>query len=326
MTRRDFNISLLLAGTAMRPLRAEEQTKQRRIAIVTGLGKPENISEAGSAFWRAFFVELRKLGHLEGGDLVVQRYSAEGHPSRYPDLAQEVLSLSPDIIFVTGNQLARAFRPLSLTPIVATMGDPLATGMVKSLARPGGNLTGVSGDAGIEIWGKLLQLLKEAVPSMNKFAYVGVQLTRIGATRHAIESAAQQLGLSVKGVSVEEPSLEEYGRLSDALVEENPDAMVVTGGFGAGIVQLAAKLRLPAMYPSRFYTDLGGLMSYGSDATETARQSANDVHQILGGVKPGDIPIYQATKFELVINLKAADALGLTLPQLLLARADEVLE
>jgi len=326
MTRRDFNISLLLAGTAMRPLRAEEQTKQRRIAIVTGLGKPENISEAGSAFWRAFFVELRKLGHLEGGDLVVQRYSAEGHPSRYPDLAQEVVSLSPDIIFVTGNQLARAFRPLSLTPIVATMGDPLATGMVKSLARPGGNLTGVSWDAGIEIWGKLLQLLKEAVPSMNKFAYVGVQLTRIGVTRHAIESAAQQLGLSVKGVSVEEPSLEEYGRLSDALVEENPDAMVVTGGFGAGIVQLAAKLRLPAMYPSRFYTDLGGLMSYGSDATETARQIAYDVHQILRGVKPGDVPIYQATKFELVINLKAADALGLTLPRSLLARADEVIE
>ena len=326
MRRRDFNISLLLAGTVMRPLRAEEQTKQRRIAIVIGLGKPENISEAGSAFWRAFFVELRKLGHFEGGDLVVQRYSAEGHPSRYLDLAQEVVSLSPDIIFVTGNQLARAFRPLSTTPIVAIMGDPLATGMVKSLARPGGNLTGVSWDAGIEIWGKLLQLLKEAVPSMNKFAYVGVQLARIGATRYAIESAAQQLGLSVISLSIKEPSPEEYGRLSDALVEETPDAIVDTGGFGAGIVQLAAKQRLPAMYPSRFYTNLGGLMSYGSDATETARQIANDVHQILGGVKPGDIPIYQATKFELVINLKAADALGLTVPQSLLALADEVLE
>ena len=125
MRRRDFNISLLLAGTVMRPLRAEEQTKQRRIAIVTGAGKPESISEAGSAFWRAFFVELRKLGHLEGGDLVVQRYSAEGHPSRYLDLAQEVVSLSPDIIFVIGNPLARAFRTLSTTPIVATMTDPL---------------------------------------------------------------------------------------------------------------------------------------------------------------------------------------------------------
>ena len=326
MRRRDFNISLLLAGTAMRPLRAEEQTKQRRIAIVTVLGKPENISEAGSAFWRTFFVELRKLGHLEGGDLVVQRYSAEGHPSRYPDLAQEVVSLSPDIIFVTGNQLARAFRPLSTTPIVATMGDPLATGMVGSLARPGGYLTGVSADAGIEIWGKRLQLLKEAVPSMNKFAYVGVQLARIGATRYAIESAAKRLGLSVISLSVEEPSTEEYRRLSGGLAEEAPDAVVVTEGFGAGIVQLPAKQRLPAMYPSRFYTDLGGLMSYGSDVTETARQIANDMHQILGGVRPGDIPIYQATKFELVINLKTAGALGLTLPQPLLALADEVIE
>jgi putative ABC transport system substrate-binding protein len=326
MRRRDFNISLLLAGTAMRPLRAEVLAKQRRIAIVAGLGKPENISEVGSAFWRAFFVELRKLDHFEGGDLVVQRYSAEGHPSRYPNLAQEVASLSPDIIFVIGNQLARAFRPLSTTPIVATMGDPLATGMVESLVRPGGNLTGVSADAGIEIWGKRLQLLKEAVPSMNKFAYVGVQLARIGATRYAIESAAQRLGLSVISLSVEEPSTEEYRRLSGALAEETPDGVVITDGLSAGIVQLPAKQRLPAMYPSRFYTDLGGLMSYGSDATETARQIANDLHQILGGVKPGDIPIYQATKFELVINLKAADALGLTLPQSVLALADEVLE
>jgi putative tryptophan/tyrosine transport system substrate-binding protein len=212
------------------------------------------------------------------------------------------------------------------TPIVASMADPLATGMVESLARPGGYLTGVSLDAGIEIWGKRLQLLKEAVPSIASLAYVGVQLARIGATTHAIESAAQRLGLSVTGVSVEEPSPEEYRRLSVALVEEAPDAVVVTYGFGAGIVQLVAQLRLPAIYTSRFYSDLGGLLAYGSDATETAQQIANDVHHILGGAKPGDIPIYQATKFEFVINLKTANALGLNLPQSLLALADEVIE
>jgi putative ABC transport system substrate-binding protein len=127
-------------------------------------------------------------------------------------------------------------------------------------------------------------------------------------------------------MSAEEPTPEEYRRLSGALAEETPGAVVVTGGFGAGIVQLTAKQRLPNIYPGRFYTDLGGLMSYGSDATETARQIANDLHQILGGVRPGDIPIYQATKFELVINLKTAGALGLTLPQPLLALADEVIE
>jgi len=235
--------------------------------------------------------------------------------------------LTPDVIFVAGNLLVRAFRPWTgPTPIVATLADPLATGLVESLARPGGYLTGVSSDAGIEIWGKRLQLLKEAVPSMAKLAYVGTQLERIGATRHAIESAARQLGLSVMGVSVEEPSPEEYRRLSAALVEQTPDAIVLAGGLGAGIVQLAANQRLPAIYPSRFYTDLGGLMAYGSDANETARQIANDVHQILGGVKPGDIAIYQATKFEFVINLKAADSLGLTLPRSLLALADEVIE
>ena len=204
------------------------------------------------------------------------------------------------------------------------MSDPLETGLVQSLARPGGYLTGVSEDAGIEIWGKRVQLLKEAVPSMARLAYVGVELTRMGATRQAVESAARRLGLAVVGVSVEEPSPAEYRCLSAALVEQTPDAMVViTFGFDAGIVELAAK---QVIYSSRAYVDMGGLMAYGSDRAEIARQSANDVHQILSGIKPGEIPISQPTKFELVINLRTAKALGLTLPQSLLARADEVIE
>jgi ABC-type uncharacterized transport system substrate-binding protein len=174
--------------------------------------------------------------------------------------------------------------------------------------------------------GKRLELLKEAVPSMAKLVYVGVQLTQMGATQTAVESAAQRLSVSAIGVSVEEPSPAEYRRLSAALVEQKPDAMAVTYGFGTGIVQLAAKHRLPAIYPTRAYVDVGGLMAYGSDRSETARQCANDVHQILGGIKPGDIPIYQARKFEVVINLETANALGLNLPQLLLARANEVIE
>ena len=140
-----------------------------------------------------------------------------------------------------------------------------------------------------------------------------MQLAQIGATQTAVESAAQQLGVSAIGVSVEEPSPAEYRRLSAALDEQKPDAMVVTYGFGTGIVQLAAQHRLPAIHPARGYVDIGGLMAYGSDRTETARQCANDVHQILGGIKPGEIPIYQATKFELVINLKTANSLGLYL-------------
>jgi len=224
--------------------------------------------------------------------------------------------------------LARTYRTLiPTTPIVAIMSDPLETGLVQSLARPGGYLTGVSEDAGIEIWGKRVQLLKEAVPSMARLAYVGVELTRMGATRQAVESAARRLGLAVVGVSVEEPSPAEYRCLSAALVEQTPDAMVViTFGFDAGIVELAAKQRLPVIYSSRAYVEMGGLMAYGSDRAEIARQSANDVHQILSGIKPGEIPISQPTKFELVINLRTAKALGLTLPQSLLARADEVIE
>jgi len=182
MRRRDFSIGLLLVDAVMHPLLAQEPAKQRRVAIVAATGKPENISEAGSSFWRTFFEELGRLGHVEGGDLIIERYSAEGHPGRYTDLAREVVRLTPDVIFVAGNLLVRAFRPWTgPTPIVATLADPLATGLVESLARPGGYLTGVSSDAGIEIWGKRLQLLKEAVPSMAKLAYVGTQLERIGA-------------------------------------------------------------------------------------------------------------------------------------------------
>jgi len=312
----------------MQLMLAQIPEKQRTLAIIVNFGAREAISEAGPGFWRFFFEELRRLGHVEGRDLIVKRYSAEGHPSRYADLARDVVSLNPDVIFLTGNLLARTFRSLTpTTPIVAIMSDPLETGLVESLARPGGYLTGVSEDAGIEIWGKRVQLLKEAVPSMARLAYVGVELTRMGATRQAVESAARRLGLSVVGVSVEEPSPSEYRRLSAALFEQTPDAMVVVNfGFDAGIVELAAKQRLPVIYSSRVYVNMGGLMAYGYDRAETARQSANDVHQILGGIKPAEIPISQPTKFELVINLRTANALGLTLPQLLLARADEVIE
>jgi putative ABC transport system substrate-binding protein len=325
MRRRDFNAGLLLAGTVTEPLIAQKPTSQRRVAIVIGAGTPESINQARSRFWRAFFDELGRLGHFEGRDLLVERYSAEGHPG--PDLARQVVRLSPDVIFVTSNQLVFTFRPFTgPTPIVASMADPLATGIVQSLARPGGYLTGVSVDAGIEIWGKRVQLLKQAVPSMARLTYVGVQLVRMGATRLAVESAAQSLNLSTTGVSIEEASPAELRRLSADLVEQSPDAVVVTYGFGAEIVQLIAKQRLPAIYPTRVYTDFGGLMAYGSDTSETARQIAGNIHQILGGAKPGDIPIYQASKFEFVINLKAADVLGLTLPQSLLAFADEVIE
>src|SRR5215469_6086535 len=272
MRRRDFNASLLIAGVPMQLMLAQIPEKQRTLAIIVNFGAREAINEAGPGFWRFFFEELRRLGHVEGRDLIVKRYSAEGHPSRYADLARDVVSLNPDVIFLAGNLLARTFRILTpTTPIVAIMADPLETGLVQSLARPGGYLTGVSEDAGIEIWGKRVQLLKEAVPSMTRLAYVGVQSTRMGAMRQAVESAAQRLGLSVVGVSVEEPSPAEYRRLSAALAEQTPDAMVViTFGFDAGIVELAAKQQLPAIYSSRAYVDIGGLMAYGPDSAEIA--------------------------------------------------------
>src|SRR5262252_3350979 len=179
MRRRDFNASLLIAGVPMQLVLAQIPEKQRTLAIIVNFGGREAISEAGPGLWRYFFGELRRLGHVEGRDLIVKRYSAEGHPSRYAELARDVVSLNPDVIFLTGNLLAQTYRTLTpTTPVVAIMSDPLETGLVQSLARPGGYLTGVSEDAGIEIWGKRVQLLKEAVPSMTsikipKYQYVG---------------------------------------------------------------------------------------------------------------------------------------------------------
>jgi len=195
MRRRDFNASLLIAGVPLQPMLAQIPERRRTLAVVVIFGKREAISETGVRFWRSFFGELRRLGHVEGRNLIVERHSAEGHPSRYADLARDVVSLNPDVIFLAGNLLARTFRIWTpTTPIVAIMADPLETGLVQSLARPGGYLTGVSEDAGIEIWGKRVQLLKEAVPSMTRLAYVGVQSTRMGAMRQAVESRGPTIG------------------------------------------------------------------------------------------------------------------------------------
>jgi putative ABC transport system substrate-binding protein len=332
MKRRQF--MALVGGALALPsaARAQSLPKPRRIAFVHSGFSADQLTEAGGPFWvRRFYETLRSLGDTEGGNLAVERYSAEGRSERFAPLAAEVVSRHPEVIVTNLNDLTRAFQAATSTiPIVAITADPVAAGLITSLAHPGGNLTGVSIDAGIAIVAKRLQILKEAMPRATKACYfLSSALDERMAS--AYREAAQQMGIALTVDFL--PEINDAG-LRHAFAEmaaQHVDAAIFDegGSFLAQrmlIVELADKYRLSVIYPYRDYVDLGGLMTYAPDLNELAQRMARDVHQILSGTKPGDIPYYQPTKFLLVINLKAAMALDLDLPPTLIGRADEVIE
>jgi putative tryptophan/tyrosine transport system substrate-binding protein len=334
MKRREF-ITLLGGAAAAWPVaaRTQQPATQHRIAIFHPAIPTTLITETGGgSAWRAFFAELRRLGYIEGENLIIERYSAEGHHERYADLAREIVTSNPDLIVTGTNPVVIVFKAATSTiPVVAFMLDPLKAGLVTSLARPGGNLTGITLDAGIEIWGKRLEMLKEAIPSTAKAAFLGMRDGWEGSSGQVLRDAGSQLGISLVFMLPQNGTPSEIERVFAAMEQQRPDAVLVSGegdlyAHRQLIVELAEKNRLPAMCPYRDYVEAGGLMAYTVDLAELLRRMAVNVHQILKGAKPGDIPIYQPTKFELLINLKTARALGLTLPLALLARAAEVIE
>jgi putative ABC transport system substrate-binding protein len=329
MRRRDLTIGLLLAAAAQ-SARAQETAKQRRIAIVIPAGLITSISDTGIRGWQAFFGELRRAGDIEGKNLTIERYSGEGRPEGYADLAREVVSRKPEVIVAANDATAKAARAATGTiPIVWIGGDPIQAGLALSLARPGGNITGVTVFAGVEIWGKRLQILRETVPLASKTAYLTTRVSQ-AAEGQQLREAGQRLQISVIELALEEVTSTAIRRAFTEIAQQQSDAIIVNSNslfpYRQLIVELAEKSRLPALYPWREYVEAGGLMAYASDNRELWRRMADDVHQILNGAKPGDIPIFQPTKFEFVINLKAANAIGLAFPPALLAAADEVIE
>ncbi|MFI5014224.1 MAG: ABC transporter substrate-binding protein [Hyphomicrobiales bacterium] len=332
MKRREF-VGLIGVAAAAWPLvaRAQQPRKQRRLAFVHSGIPADQLTETAGPFWvRRFFETLRGLGDAEGSDLIVERYSAEGRSDRFAALAAAVVSRNPDVIVANLNDLVRAFAAATTTiPIVAITGDPIAAGLVTSLAHPGGNLTGVSIAAGSGILAKRLQILKEAVPSAAKVAYLLSQSD--GGLGLSFREAGQHLGIALIGNFLPEVNDAQIRRTFAEMAQQQIDAAIVDEGGSflahrALIVELAEKYRLPIIYPYRDYVDLGGLLAYAPDLGELAQRLANDVHQILNGAKPGDIPYYQPTRFQLLINLKAVKALNLAVPESILARADEVIE
>jgi len=331
--RRAFIAGLGSAAAWPMMARGQQPATQRRIAIFHPAIPTTLLTETGGgSAWRAFFAELRRLGYVEGENLVTERYSAEGHHERYADLAREIVARNPDVIVTGTNPVVLAFKATTSTiPIVAFMLDPLKAGLVSSLGRPGGNLTGITLDAGIEIWGKRLEMLKEAIPSTTNAAFLGMREGWEGAPEEILRGAAGRLGISLALMLPQRGTPAEIERVFAAMEQQRPAAVLVSGEGDLYanrklIAELAVKNRLPVMCPYRDYVEAGALMAYAVDLAELLRRMADDVHQILKGAKPGDIPIYQPVKFELMINLKTAKALGLTLPQSLLASAAEVIE
>ena len=284
-----------------------------------------------AAFWEPLRQGLRKLGYVEGQNIAFEYRPTEGRRERLPDLAAELVRLKVDVIVTFGTPATVAAKQATTTiPIVMVgTGDPLRTGLVASLARPGGNVTGNT-ILGAELSGKRLELLKEALPKVSRVALLW-NPTNPNQVVHFedIQVGARALGVTVQSVKVSSP--DEFESAFAAMMRERPDALYMTADpmhqFHVGrIIDFAAKSRLPAMYQVPENAVAGGLMAYGASLPELFRRAALYVDRILKGAKPPDLPVEQPTKFELVINLKTAKALGLTIPPSLLLRADHIVE
>lgn len=322
-------VSVVLAVTLLALPGAGEAQPARKVYRIGYLGAATHSVE--SKHLEVFERRLRELGYVAGQNVVIEYRWADGKADRLPQLAAELVLLKVDVIAAAGNPSIIALKAATATiPIVMVVaGDPVGTGLVRSLDRPGGNVTGLSNLAeGLSA--KWLELLKEAVPTLTRVAVLRVPDTPAHAAfSKEIQTAAQRLRLSPEFLEVRD--LQEIERAFDTLTKGRADALIVlphpvTFGHQRRIVDLAAKNRLPGMYPWTEFAEAGGLMAYSASRSDMFRRSATYVDKILKGAKPGDLPVEQPTKFELIINLKTAKALGLTLPQSLVGRSDDIIQ
>jgi putative ABC transport system substrate-binding protein len=275
---------------------------------------------------------MRELGHVEGKTFILEVRYGDAKPERLADLARDLVRLKLNVIVATTDPAIAAIKKQTSTiPIVMTAAsDPVGTGFVANLGRPGGNVTGLSLTSP-ELSGKRLQLLREAVPGLSRVAFLWNPDVR-GAVLDYKEMDAATHSLRLQLQSVEVSRAEDLDRALSSIVEQRAQALILQGpnpvAFSnrAQIVSFTQKTLLPSMYPTSVFVDAGGLMSYGANGVDLVRRAAIYVDKILKGAKPADLPVEQPTKFELVINLKTAKALGLTIPQSLLLRADQVIE
>ncbi len=325
--------AILVLSIPAAPLTAEAQQAKKvpRIGVLL-TGSPE--APLTREVYGAFRQVLRELGYVEGQNIVIEGRSAQGKVGRFRDLVAELVRLKVDLIFAGNTPAARAAKEATNTiPIVvAVMADPVGDGLVASLARPGGNITGLTFLAP-ELVPKRLEMLKEAVPGASRMAVLwhpGVygESTMRDMLREA-EGAAKTLGVQLQLLEARGPN--DFDKAFSAMGRGRADALLVFPspmfyGEHRRIVDLAAKHQVPAIFPFREAVEAGGLMAYGASIPDLFRRAATYVDKILKGRKPADLPVEQPTRFELVINLKTAKALGLTFPQSILIRADQVIQ
>ena len=329
LERRRF-MTAIAGGLLAAPFVADAQQpgSLRRIGYL-GVNRPEDLRHQ----LEALRLGLQEHGWVEGRNLHINYRWAEGKSDRLARLADELVKLKVELLIVPATQAIAAAKTATRDiPIimVAASNDPVADGFVSSLARPGGNITGLTFDPGPEIGGKQLELLVQTIPGLSRAAVLAnPENPAHGFMSDPMRAAARSLGVQLKFFEARSP-----GKINDAMVDAmkwRADAMLVQSdavlfGQRKPIANLAARSRLPTIYPWRDTADAGGFMVYGANISDNFRRAASFVNRILNGAKPADLPVERPTKFEFVINLKTAKALGLTIPQPLLARADEVIE
>ncbi len=315
-------LSLTLAPLAA--VEAQRVGKVYQVGLLTLGSDPTR-----SGFWQKFLEAMRELDYVEGRNLIVRRAFADGKGDRLPGLVADLVQSKVDLIVTTSTQETKAAkRATSTIPIVMTVApDPVEQELVASLAHPGGNVTGLTSMAPGTSQ-KLVELLREAVPLASRFAVVGTP----GSTpeiRRELQTAAQQGRITLAFIEIK--SSDDFDSALARAKKDGASGIIaplgaLTYAHRAKLVQLALKHRLPGIYWVRDYVEAGGLMSYGANFADVGRRAAYFVDRILKGAKPGDLPVEQPTKFELVINMKTAKALGLTIPQSILIRADEIIQ
>ena len=330
LSRRAFvrSVAALAAGSAIalpRGAHAQQPAPPRRIGVLLGGGFSAQTQEA-----QQFRLGLLDAGYAEGRDIVIEWRSAQGDYHRVPELATELIERKVEVIVVTTTIAVKAVKRVTSTvPIVmALVADPVGSGLVASLAHPGGNVTGLSMMMS-ELSAKRLQLLKEAIPGLRRVAVLwSPDVPFHPQAVEDLKAAASSLAIELSFVSAR--TLEEFGPAFSAVGRAHAQALYVLDtplyfAHRTRLLELASKARLPAIYSYSRWVDEGGLMSYGANSADLFRRSAGYVDKILKGAKPGDLPIEQPTKFEFVVNLRTARAIGITISESVLARADEVI-
>jgi putative ABC transport system substrate-binding protein len=325
----------ILAASA--PSSGQQPAKVYRIGYMSFAAAPPSAERTangcpvkGSSNWQAMVEGLRERGYVQGQNLVIECRSNEGREARSPAIAEEFVGLNVDLIVAASTANVRAARQATSTiPIVmVAVIDPAGRGLVANLARPGGNVTGPADDAGTQIAGKYLQLLKEIVPQLTRAAVLTYRLdTPENVFRAETEAAARALGVTLQYYELREPEKLE-GAFADMTKARAEGLLVMPAPFMAAharrIVELAAQRRLPAVYPFREHAEAGGLLVYDINRAAVWRRIGHYVDRIFKGARPADLPVEQPTDFDLILNLRTAKTLGLTIPQTLLLRADEV--